>query len=245
MEKILSRCWCSWEKRLVGLVVALASGLIFGAGTPARADSVLLEAVLADSDADGDGALARDEAPAAMLHYFDAADADGDGRIDGFEAQSWDRRRLAGPSRPSLAEARIDRRGSGSQRAVTAASMIERLDKNGDQQLSREEFPEEYRAGFERLDLDKNGYIDQSDALILDSRRQRQQGRAPPQQDSPSGGRTVARTVQLMDTNGDGVLQKREAPLGLQRQWDRFDHNGDGSIDMLEATRPSEPAPGS
>jgi Ca2+-binding EF-hand superfamily protein len=237
----------TWMYRLSYLsrseVAALMLALVGLAFTPsdAHASDRLLVVIVSEDDANGDGRLSRDEAPVEILASFDAADADHDGAIDDFEARRFDARRIDGPRiRPPnrAAGGLAHMRDKGTVNAPgTAIGMIERLDLDGDGQVSREEFPAEHRESFDSLDLDKSGYIDRRDAETIDTRRERIDTLI--EERGVAGERTVPRVVQLMDTNGDGLLQKREAPLNLQRIWDSYDRNGDGAIDMREALSPA------
>lgn len=227
--------------------IGVAALLVLAAGDAAAQIGRPLARVVEQEDANGDGRLERDEAPISMLPWFDRADADGDGAIDSFEATQWDDRKLTG-QRPGAAGPKPGAREPGAAarrqgRPQTVAEMIERLDRNGDDQLSREELPPEARDMFGRLDLDGDGFIDQVDAQRLEAARAKRDSAPQPGQ---RRGRTVARTVELMDTDGDGILQRREAPLAMQRNWDRYDLDGDGQVDMREALRSADPpAPGS
>lgn len=235
--------------------VALAAVLALSApvAETAVAEGALEQAV-GTEDRDDDGRLDRTEAPVYVLSTFDEIDEDGDGYIDGFEAYRWDAKQLTGESveplaRPSATPSgRLASPGPAGAEVSSVKELIERLDRDGDDRVSREELPPGQRYALEHLDLDKDGYIDLVDAAKLDRELRERQASAP-QRDPSSGdephGRTLARVVQLMDTNGDGILQKREAPLRIQRVFERFDHNGDGAIDMSEAVQPPKPAPGS
>jgi collagen type III alpha len=45
--------------------------------------------------------------------------------------------------------------------------------------------------------------------------------------------------LRAADANGDGKISKEEAPDRLKENFDRFDANGDGFIDDMEARRAS------
>jgi Ca2+-binding EF-hand superfamily protein len=233
------------------MVVVLA--VILGGADAARASDELLATILAESDADGDGKLARSEAPVSILLYFDRADSDKNGSIDNVEARQFDLQQVTRPRRPTrpAVPPSAEPRGAvvggapedrAKEAPRTARSMIEVLDRNGDKKLSPDEFPPQHRDAFVKFDLDGSGHFDLKEAEEIDARRRNAEAS---DERGPKGGRTVARTVELMDTDGDGLLQKREAPLQMQRAWERFDLNGDGAVDMQEATTPRKPSEGS
>jgi EF hand len=54
----------------------------------------------------------------------------------------------------------------------------------------------------------------------------------------PDGGRpSFSDLLSRFDTNGDGSLQKGEAPSRMQEHFDKLDANGDGAVDAEEAQR--------
>jgi Ca2+-binding EF-hand superfamily protein len=206
----------------------LLAALVLVAAPPGRAQLALPES-LAARDENQNGVIERGEAPIEMLGDFDGIDRDRDGRLDGFEIDEYQ----AARSKVSL-EAPPQSEASPVRRSVrppeTLLDVVRALDRDGDGRLSLAEAPPGAREVFSSADTDQDGFIDESEARALDDRR------AQSQIDSLSPGRrTLARTVTLMDTNGDGKLQKREAPLRLQRVFERLDTNGDGAIDNAEA----------
>jgi Ca2+-binding EF-hand superfamily protein len=176
-------------------------------------------------DRSGDARLQRGEVPMWLISEFDDVDLDGDGSLDASELAAFESRRQhqrdgRGADSPS---------GEGGPPA-TLEELIERRDRNQDGKLSRDEIPEPMQAAFERIDPNGDGVLDRAEARELDARRARQErSRTVPAR------RTVARTVELMDTNGDGLLQKKEAPLAVQAAFEELDTNGDGAIDLNEA----------
>lgn len=110
-------------------------------------------------DTDGNGELTREELAAQGAARFDAADADGNGLLSAEELTAFSAQRAE------------DR----------AARMIERMDANGDGQLSPDELRERRNAGrmFDRIDSDNSGTITQAEydaarERISDRRAKRQ-----------------------------------------------------------------------
>lgn len=216
------------------LWVAAVAGVVLAAG-PATAQSSAAR-VLRESDANGDGKLQRSEAPIALLPHFADMDQDHDGVVDAYEAWDFDTRAQAGGNRtppvepaPKPAPKPVAPADPPPQ---TLVELLARADRNGDHRLSPDEVPAALRDRLLDLDPNGDGAIDEDEARVLDARRSRNAGReAAPQR------RTLVRTVHLMDTDGDGRLQKREAPLRLQPVFERIDLDGDGAIDLDEAER--------
>jgi len=94
-------------------------------------------AVLQAADANGDGAVSREEFLAARGQQFTRRDRNQDGSLDSTEFAN----RAA--ARPALAE-----------------RMQKRLDQNGDGKISKDEFVNGGVALFERMDGDHNGSLD-------------------------------------------------------------------------------------
>jgi hypothetical protein len=204
----------------------------------ATAAHAQLADLIAESDADGDGRVGRDEAPIEVLPNFSVIDQDGDGSIDSFEAWEYEARlrrersRVAptAPVAPQRAAPEAD-----TKPAETLVELIQGRDLNGDDRLEESEVPESIRDGLRRLDPNRDGYLDLEEARELDAARAaREQGPSDAARAAPSR-RSLARLVTFMDTDGDGLLQKREAPLRVQRVFEQVDRNRDGAIDAAEA----------
>ncbi len=126
------------------LIGAALAGLVMVAGS-VQAQDQRERPDFATLDADGDGALTREELQARGAERFAAQDSDGDGALSRAEL-------LAGMS--ARMESRIDR-------------IIEQRDQNGDGLLQEAEMTprEGGRAGriFDRIDTNDDGSISQSE----------------------------------------------------------------------------------
>ena len=89
--------------------------------------------------------------------------------------------------------------------------------------MTPEELPEQMRRNFDRLDRDRDGYVEPSE---LEAMMQRGASRT-----RPAGG-----PVGMMrwDADRDGMLSIGEAPPQIGRRFDALDTNGDGLLDQEE-----------
>ncbi len=195
-------------------------------------------AVLQESDSNGDGKLQRDEAPISLLPNFSSIDEDGDDALDSHEVWQYQQRRLRKASRGDSEreqDEQAEQTGKSPQskerrQVKSVEDLVKFNDRNKDGRLSLDELPESRHDLILRLDQDGDRALDLEEARRIDARRAESAGA----QGLPRG-RSMTRIVDLMDTNGDGRLEKREAPLWLQRNFESFDTNGDGVIDGREA----------
>jgi Ca2+-binding EF-hand superfamily protein len=227
----------SRESLILGLWVALVllPGMAIGQDSVAdvlQGDSAGSRSPLPErfreADRNGDGELQRDEAPISLLPSFDQIDQDHDNKIDSYEIWEFQLQK----QREAAAAARSIRRSpvADTKQPKTVSTLVELIefgDSNGDQQLSFDEMPRSLQESFSRLDLDADGFLDLEEARKLDAPRS--QSPVVPRQ------RSMQRVVGLMDTDGDGLLQKKEAPLRVQQIFEQVDRNGDGAIDLDEA----------
>ncbi|MEN9388366.1 MAG: hypothetical protein RLZZ255_1342 [Cyanobacteriota bacterium] len=100
--------------------------------------------------------------------------------------------------------------------------LFERLDRNNDQRLQRQEVQGQpyLERHFERLDSRKRGYLGPDDLTPAQSTR----------------GERTTRFFEQADRNGDGGIDRREAEVytWLQRHFGQADRNSDGRVDRQE-----------
>lgn len=192
-----------------------------GGGAISREEYKGTDAVFAKLDADGDGSISPQEGAASRRYgmlilwdlvdreeLFKAIDKDADGSISAEEMK-------AAPLAEIMAKAMAAARGAGARGG--AAGMIGRLDKDGDGKLSREEFPEQFRARFDKLDANADGFVDADEM-----------GKA--RGGGQAGDRRAGGMLGRFDKNGDGKVTREEFPQDKLQAFDRFDKNGDGVI---------------
>jgi Ca2+-binding EF-hand superfamily protein len=178
-------------------------GKITAEETPERAKELVRRA-----DADGDGIVTKDEfvKVAAQLRdrlglppgtvpgqpafppdrLFTTLDADGDGKISAEEM-----------SAAATALKKLDRNGDGAisreevlppgfgsvgGRPPGGGALLERLkeaDKNKDGKFSKDELPERLQEGFDRLDRNGDGFIDEQEVRAMVERLQNRPGERP------------------------------------------------------------------
>ena len=97
--------------------------------------------------------------------------------------------------------------------------LFERLDRNNDQRLQRQEVQGQpyLERHFDRLDSRKRGYLGPDDLTQTQTSR-------------------AKRFFEQADRNGDGSIDRREAEAysWLQRHFGQADRNGDGRVDRQE-----------
>ena len=97
--------------------------------------------------------------------------------------------------------------------------LFERLDRNNDQRLQRQEVQGQpyLERHFDRLDSRKRGYLGPEDLTPTQTSR-------------------AKRFFDQADRNGDGTIDRREAEAysWLQRHFGQADRNGDGRVDRQE-----------
>lgn len=109
-------------------------------------------------------------------------------------------------------------------RAQQTGAMFQRLDKNHDGVISKDEWPRAAE-GFTRLDANSDGVLSQDELLRAATPRQamRQQ----------RINRQIQRQVRRMDTNGDRTIS-REEWRGKADLFDRMDADKDGLLTAAE-----------
>jgi len=108
--------------------------------------------------------------------------------------------------------------------------IVKELDVNGDGKIGKDEAPERVLAAFEKLDTNKDGVLDTSDAGMEKNLKDREKGMRA----------EMGNILEKMDKNSDGKIDKSEAPPMILERFEKIDTNADGALDKdeLKASRP-------
>ncbi len=223
--------WALLATGLLGLPV-LATYAEDDAKKPAANDQEVLFNKL---DKNGDGKLVPDEIPEEQARYFDRlvrlGDKDDNGELTKAEFDAAAKR-----SDAPVQGGGFDRGagGPGGRPMLDFKQMLERLDKNNDGKLSKEELPEDGPARFLRDMLERQGK-DSITADDFEQMRQRMAGGAP---GGRPGGFGQGEFLKRLDKNNDGKLQKDELPEGMRERFGKvFEKLGKDELSQEEFGR--------
>lgn len=216
-------------------------------------------------DGRGPGGPGGPRGPFGPPPFFTALDADGDGKITTAELENaatalktLDKNNDGvltpeelGPPRPSFGERgpREGGRPGFGGGSGNPGDFLKMLDKDGDGKVSKAEAPERMQEGFDRMDTNKDGFIDEAEVRqMMDRfREMRPGGPGGPRGERDGGG--LQERMKAMDKDGDGKVSLEEAPERMKQSFDRFDTNKDGFIDdaeirqMMDRAREAGPRP--
>ncbi len=102
---------------------------------------------------------------------------------------------------------------------------MNRMDRNSDNKLSRDELPESMQPMIERFDRDTDGALNQEELRSMVRDRFANSG-APAQ--------AATEMLRRADANGDGRLSSEELPPFLRDRFESLDKNSDGALDSAE-----------
>ncbi len=192
-------------------------------------------------DKNKDGVVSRDELPPRMSRVFDRADTNGDGKLDRDEVERMLqvlRRRFGAGNGTDTTPRQAAAGGGGVEQAVHR--ILERMDTNHDGQISRDEAQGPLAKNFDRLDANKDGYLDGAELRRAVSRFMKNRNNSPR---AGTGGRQGRRAdapapavdFDALDANADGRLTREELRgTRFAEHFDEIDTNRDGKIDPQE-----------
>lgn len=208
----------------------------------ATADSSQPAALFKQLDANSDGQVTKDEAPAERRKLFRRlvrrADTDGNGKLSEAEFIAGMKEDRADP--PAEPPAGADNRYTQFLQA-DSGDVFKRLDVNGDGKIEQSELPEPVRARLaqflENFDVNRDKTLtrdefDKGHALLKAQAGVGQPAQPSAAQSARPGG-AVAALLRALDSDGDGKLSKEEivaSPTALLA----LDQDGDGTLNRRE-----------
>ena len=119
-----------------------------------------------------------------------------------------------------------------------AREIFKQFDANGDGQVALEEVPEQIADRFEQLldRADRNGdeQISEQELMAVSRMMRAMAENQPSPQELASG---VKRILRQLDRDGDGAVSRDEAPRRMADRFDRLDENGSGKLEREELGR--------
>ena len=122
-----------------------------------------------------------------------------------------------------------------------AREFFRRIDANGDGQVALDEVPDQIAERFEQLleraDRNRDEQISEQELMAVSRRLQAAAADRP----SPAQvKKNVDRLLKQLDRNRDGKVSRNEAPPRMQGRFDRLDRNGNGSLNRAELVAAAE-----
>ncbi len=136
-------------------------------------------------DRNQDQMISKDEAPERMLGRWDQMDTNGDEVLDQQEIRALIQRinEMAREGR-GMGKGKGEGKGKG-----RGGNLMQMFDKNGDQQISKDEVPERMQNNWDRMDQNGDGVLDQQEVTAIQQRmRDREQGKGKKEEGEPRGG---------------------------------------------------------
>jgi Ca2+-binding EF-hand superfamily protein len=123
----------------------------------------------------------------------------------------------------------------GQERKVDPDKLFDRLDKNKDGYIDKDEAPPRLKERFDQIDTDKDGKISKEEFKQAMALMQQFRGGAGGKPKPGQGGAPNPDTLfDRLDKNKDGFIDKSEAPEKLKEHFDQIDTNKDGKISKDE-----------
>lgn len=189
---------------------------------------------LTSYDKNKDGKVAKDEAPEQIQSFFDRFDTNKDGALDKAEMDA-----ISGPKKTADGEATAGAGGDGAGGPGGGGPGgggaggggrgnfdLMSNDKNGDGKVAKDELPEQMQGFFDRMDSNKDGFVDKAESDAARARRGGGGGAFPT---------TGAAYMKQNDKNADGKVTEDELPEMARQFFGAMDTNGDGGVDKDEA----------
>lgn len=200
-------------------------------------------------DKNGDGVLTADEIPEEQRRFFERLLRAGDKNEDGKLSKAEYMATLEADERPAGQPGGRPGAGRPGFGGFDPAALFERMDRNKDGKLTRDELPEQGREQmirlFERLGKDEITLEEYREGLGQ-MMREGMQGRGRPESGRPPEGQFTFELFTRLDTNNDGKLSRNEVPEPLQdRLAPLFERLGTDALTLEQFARSAEMQRGS
>ncbi len=172
----------------------------------------------------GRGPVSKEDYDARTRSRFARIDANSDGTVDSEEARA-------------MIERRMERRQRRWRTRRFGQRMMRRFDVDKDGKVTRAEFESRVTEMFGRADLDGDGRITDADLPPMMRGRDVLSGNGNMHRKGRRRGARFMRFLRGADVNGDNVITSEEAKVAAFKRFDRFDRNGDGTVDEADLTK--------
>ncbi|MBC7854686.1 MAG: hypothetical protein IAF94_14735 [Pirellulaceae bacterium] len=227
--------------KLLFSITALGGAVLVGGalGAPLFAEDPDLFSQL---DVNKDGFISDGEVEGSKKTLFDrlvrVSDENGDKKLSKVEFAKGTQK--SAEAKPPLAgEPRRPGPLSGAG-APNVKEFLSRLDKDGDGKISKEEAPERMKERFDRLDANKDGFIEADEFARTAGALGGRPAGAPPGTPAPGGGdaKAAEEAFAKHDANSDGKLIKDEVPEEQKEMFQRIsDRLGTDSLTKEQFVR--------
>ena len=155
------------------LISALAALALLPAAQPVQPSGERLDALLAQADLDGDGAVTREEYDLARSRAFDRMDQNADGFLDESDRAAAPSLQRPGHAPDPRVRAALTALEQGRERTRPPA------DADGDGLISEAEFPATPAPGFDRADRNADGVLSAEELAAIQDRPARRLRQTP------------------------------------------------------------------
>lgn len=175
-------------------------------------------------DANQDGFVTRDEVPdenrRLLGRVLREGDRDSDGKLTKEEFVAAFAQRPERRQRPDAPEEQRRQR-PGQPGGVDREAMFQRMDRNSDGKITKDEFPERATRMLEAADTNQDGVVTKEEFVAFQPRR-------PDRPRGPGMGPGAA-LLRALDADGDGKISAEEI-TGAASALKKLDRNGDGQL---------------
>jgi Ca2+-binding EF-hand superfamily protein len=182
-------------------------------------------------DKNKDGYLSRDELPPRLAERFDRFDQNQDDKLDRKEVEQ-----MLQLVRKALGQAANAPAKKGGEADRVVNDILQRMDKNNDGMVSKDEAMGPLKEAFDRLDRNKDGFLDKDELRTFAERRLALgMAMAKGGDGRPLQAQRNRPDFDALDKDADGRLTREELKgTPYEDVFDQIDTNKDGKIDKKE-----------